>query len=173
MKSLRRVVAASRETGFCGLLPAQRDVGPIRAKFTDAQWHLLQRGKPVDIAKVATSIVYVAPFWYRIYLRVRPAPSEVAMANVESNPRLSARVPRSQYDLVTEAAGLLGATVNQFVVQAAVEKAQQVMETERVIQLTNNDARVFFEALENPPAPTAALRAAAQRHTELFGRAAD
>jgi uncharacterized protein (DUF1778 family) len=85
--------------------------------------------------------------------------------------RVTARVSESVREFIEEAAALRGTTVNQFLVQSAYEKAQQVIEEERLVRLSVQDARAFFEALENPPAPNDALKQAARRHAELLGRA--
>ena len=92
------------------------------------------------------------------------------MPTSEAKTRVSARVPENVHETLAEAAALVGATLNQFVVQSALEKAKEVIESERIIRLTEKDADAFFEALENPPEPNEALRAAAHRHLELFGR---
>lgn len=92
------------------------------------------------------------------------------MSTLEAKTRVSARVPENVHETLAEAAALVGATLNQFVVQSALQKAREVIESERIIRLTEKDADVFFEALENPPEPNEALKAAAQRHMELLGR---
>lgn len=92
------------------------------------------------------------------------------MSTLEAKTRVSARVPENVHETLAEAAALVGATLNQFVVQSALQKAREVIERARIIRLTEKDADVFFEALENPPEPNEALKAAAQRHRELLGR---
>lgn len=94
------------------------------------------------------------------------------MVTTEARARVSARVSENIHETLAEAAALVGATLNQFVVQAALEKAREVIESERVIRLTARDAEVFFETIENPPEPNEAMQTAAQRHAELFGRVA-
>jgi uncharacterized protein (DUF1778 family) len=42
-------------------------------------------------------------------------------------------------------------------VQAALEKAQYIIEKDTLIHLSKNDAEAFFQALENPPQPNAKL----------------
>jgi uncharacterized protein (DUF1778 family) len=80
--------------------------------------------------------------------------------------RITARVPENVHALLERAAGLLGATMNQFVVQAAVDRAKQVVEDENIIRLSNESTKLFFETLENPPAPGDKLLAAARAHKE-------
>jgi len=76
--------------------------------------------------------------------------------------RITARVPQNVQDTLQQAADLLGATLNQFVVQAALTEAQRVIERERVIHLSSNDAVFLLNLLEAPPAPNARLRKALQ-----------
>jgi uncharacterized protein (DUF1778 family) len=78
--------------------------------------------------------------------------------------RITARVPQNVQDTLQQAADLLGATLNQFVVQAALTEAQRVIERERVIHLSSNDAAFLLNLLETPPAPNARLRKALQNY---------
>lgn len=74
--------------------------------------------------------------------------------------RISARVPKPVRETLEEAAALSGATLNQFVVQAALKEAHTVLERERIIRLSRRDAEVFFKALERPAAPNTRLKKA-------------
>jgi uncharacterized protein (DUF1778 family) len=76
---------------------------------------------------------------------------------VISNERITARVSEQIKQTLTAAADLTGATLNQFLVQAALEKAEHIIEKDKLIHLSKNDAQVFFDALENPPEPNAKL----------------
>lgn len=87
--------------------------------------------------------------------------------------RVSARVPKSVHSRLEEAADLVGATVNQFVLQAALKEADRVIEHERVIVPSARDAKIILELLDDPPAPNAKLRAALKRYREEFGAAAN
>ncbi|MGQ0593279.1 MAG: type II toxin-antitoxin system TacA family antitoxin [Gammaproteobacteria bacterium] len=53
---------------------------------------------------------------------------------------MSARVPKPVRETLEEAAALSGATLNQFVVQAALKEAHAVLERELIIHLTRRDA---------------------------------
>jgi uncharacterized protein (DUF1778 family) len=85
--------------------------------------------------------------------------------------RITARVPENVRALLERAADLLGATMNQFVVQAAVDRAKQVVEDENIIRLSGESAKLFFETLETPPEPGAKLQAAARAHKERLNGA--
>jgi uncharacterized protein (DUF1778 family) len=76
-------------------------------------------------------------------------------------------VPRSVQTRLEEAAARTGATVNQFMVQAAVEKAETLLERERVTVLSARDAQRLVELLDNPPPPTEELK----RGLEMYRRA--
>ncbi len=81
-----------------------------------------------------------------------------------SNERITARVSEQIKQILTVAADLTGATLNQFLVQAALEKAEHIIEKDKLIQLSKNDAEVFFGALENPPEPNAKLMNAVKNY---------
>ncbi len=78
--------------------------------------------------------------------------------------RISPRVPDSARELLERAAEIYGATVSQFIVQAAVKEAQAVLARERLIRLSIEDARVLAKAMVRPAAPNAKLRKAWARH---------
>ena len=74
-----------------------------------------------------------------------------------SSERITARVSAQIKQTLTDAANLSGATLNQFLVHAALEKAQYIIEKDKLIHLSKNDAEAFFRALENPPQANAKL----------------
>jgi uncharacterized protein (DUF1778 family) len=76
--------------------------------------------------------------------------------------RITARVPAQVHETLSAAAGIVGSTVNQFIVQAALREAERIIEQERVIRLSARDAAAFVDALENPPPVDAKLIAALQ-----------
>lgn len=86
---------------------------------------------------------------------------------VKAEERLTARVPPSVRELIAQAAQAVGATMNQFLVQSAVEKATEVLERERVISLSSRDAQMVFDLMENPPEPSARLKEALRRRERL------
>lgn len=78
--------------------------------------------------------------------------------------RITARVSANIREQLIEAAAFSGSTLNQFLVQAAIEKAQAVIEKERNIRLSYKDAEFFFKALENPPDPNEKLKNAVKKY---------
>lgn len=80
--------------------------------------------------------------------------------------RVSARVPAQVQETLELAAAMVGATVNQFIVQTALREAERIIEQERVIRLSARDAEMFIQALENPPPPNAKLKSALQHYQD-------
>lgn len=82
--------------------------------------------------------------------------------------RVTARIPKHIKNTLEQAASITGATLNQFIVQAALKEAQQILESERVINLSEKDAEIVFSLLENPPAPNENLKKAVDKHRLFF-----
>ena len=89
--------------------------------------------------------------------------------NTAKNERITARVTEQVKDTLSTAAEIMGATLNQFLIQAALEKAENIIEKDKVIYLSKNDAQVFFEALDNPPEPNEKLRNAFKNYKKKIG----
>jgi uncharacterized protein (DUF1778 family) len=84
------------------------------------------------------------------------------------DPRITTRVTEDMHTLLAEAATLVGSTINQFVVQAAYEKAKKVIEDDRFVFLSSQASKKFIEALDNPPKANDKLKTAFQAHKEHF-----
>jgi uncharacterized protein (DUF1778 family) len=78
--------------------------------------------------------------------------------------RIGARVPHDVYETLCRAAELTGATVNQFLVQAALKEAQSVIEREDVIRLSPRDWSWLLDLMESPPKTNAKLKAALKHY---------
>ena len=80
------------------------------------------------------------------------------MSTTKSDSRLVARVSTELHQMVSDAADLSGATITQFLISAATEKASKVIEDMSVIHLSKADTEAVFNALENPAKPNKELR---------------
>lgn len=87
-------------------------------------------------------------------------------AVIAKNERITARISEDVKQLLTKAAELSGATLNQFLVQAALEKAQRMIEQENIIRLSQRNSEWFFNLLDNPPKPNAKLLKAVAAHQQ-------
>lgn len=70
---------------------------------------------------------------------------------VHSGKRLTTRITGHVQEKLQVAADIVGATLNQFVVQAALEKAEKILESESTIVLTRRESLRLLEMIENPP----------------------
>jgi uncharacterized protein (DUF1778 family) len=75
----------------------------------------------------------------------------------EPRKRITARVSNSVRNALEQAAELVGANMNQFIVQTAYMEAQRLIERESVIRLSQKDARKVLSLLDNPPKPNQRL----------------
>jgi uncharacterized protein (DUF1778 family) len=81
--------------------------------------------------------------------------------------RVTARVPTSTRSIIERAAAIYGSTINQFIVQAAVERANEVLQSIETIKLSARDAKTFLDALAKPPKPNKKLLGAVRYHGRL------
>ncbi|MGT3832086.1 type II toxin-antitoxin system TacA family antitoxin [Vibrio cholerae] len=80
-------------------------------------------------------------------------------------PRITARVDVDTQDLLTKAAALAGmSSINSFVLNAAIEKAKQVIEREQALKLSQADTVLLMEALDNQAVANAKLKLASERY---------
>lgn len=77
--------------------------------------------------------------------------------------RLTTRITGHVQDTLQAAADLVGATLNQ-IVQAALEKAERVIESETTLLLTRREALRVFELTQTPPARNEQFLRAQERH---------
>ena len=86
--------------------------------------------------------------------------------STEQTTRLESRLPTSVYALVKRAAELKGRSVTDFVVGAAHDAAQRVIEDHGILRLSAEDQVRFAEALLNPPTPNVELKRALGLHAK-------
>jgi len=85
--------------------------------------------------------------------------------------RLEARTTESTYALVQHAAALQGRSISDFVVSAAQEAAEHIIEQHALIDLTQRDQEQFAKALLKPRPVVPALKRAAAAHRDHVGPA--
>lgn len=82
--------------------------------------------------------------------------------------RIPARMPTVVYEKIAAAAQSVGATLNQFLVQSALERADAILERERIIKLSAAASEELFRIMENPPEPNEYLKSAMQRRKDTL-----
>jgi len=74
--------------------------------------------------------------------------------------RLQVRLNAEAKTVLQRAANYRHKTVSQFVLTTALAEAEKVIRENEAVTLSAADWKVFYDALNNPPAPNAALRKA-------------
>lgn len=85
--------------------------------------------------------------------------------------RLGARVPADVKAVLQRAADLTGRSLTDFIIASAQAAAEETIRQHAVVQLTSADSRRLAEALLNPAAPNAELRAAFAEYRTFTGQA--
>ncbi|MCA9436977.1 MAG: DUF1778 domain-containing protein, partial [Candidatus Omnitrophica bacterium] len=80
----------------------------------------------------------------------------------EKSERLEARITRDQKELFKRAAQIQGRSLTDFLVQAASDAANRVVQEEHILNLAREDQEALVNALLNPPKPNARLKAAVE-----------
>jgi uncharacterized protein (DUF1778 family) len=60
-------------------------------------------------------------------------------------------------------------SLNSFILQAAAKEADAILEQERVLRLTADDAKLLLGLLDEPPQPNSALARAFARRKDMLG----
>lgn len=71
--------------------------------------------------------------------------------------RRELRLSSSDDDLITEAAGLLGLSVSEFLLNRAVADAEAIVEAHRTVRLREDSYERFLAALDEPAQPVGQL----------------
>ena len=78
-----------------------------------------------------------------------------------SSPRITTRVSLDTQELLSKAAALVGiSSINSFVLNAAIEKANAIIKNQNSLSLSKDDSQLFIDALDAPPESHTKLREA-------------
>ncbi len=80
--------------------------------------------------------------------------------------RLVARTTTEIQEIIQRAADYSGATLSQFLIESAMERARNVIERTETLSLSMKGADALFSALENPPKANDKLLKAAQHYND-------
>jgi uncharacterized protein (DUF1778 family) len=92
------------------------------------------------------------------------------MALTKTEARIPARMPHEVYERIAAASQAVGATLNQFLVQSALDRANDILERERIIALSVEAAGALFDLIDNPPDPNNQMKEAMRRREALLCR---
>jgi len=82
----------------------------------------------------------------------------------ETVDRFDLRLPASAKQLLLQAAEISGNTLSSLVLNAALDKARDILESHQHFVLNAEEWRQFTATLENPPEPSPALQVAWRDH---------
>ena len=74
--------------------------------------------------------------------------------------RFDIRLPANAKQLLLQAAGISGNTLTGLVLNAALDKAREILQSHQHFVLNAEEWQRFTTTLDNPPEPNAALQAA-------------
>ena len=80
--------------------------------------------------------------------------------------RLVARTSTEVQEIIQRAADYSGATLSQFLIESAIEKARNVIEQTETLHLSMAGADALFAVLENPPPANDKLLEAAKHYKD-------
>jgi uncharacterized protein (DUF1778 family) len=89
------------------------------------------------------------------------------MATALRAERVEIRMTPAQKENIERAASLRGTSVTDFILNEVQPAATATIRESELLELRNEDRRVFVEALLNPPEPNDALKAAVARHKQM------
>jgi uncharacterized protein (DUF1778 family) len=84
---------------------------------------------------------------------------KIMKATALKQARMELKTTNDMKDIIFRAAAIMGIDVTAFVLGPAAERAQQVINNHSTIQLSLDGQRRFAELMQNPPAPTEAMKA--------------
>ena len=90
----------------------------------------------------------------------------MATSTERKETRLVARTSAEIQEIIQRAADYSGATLSQFLIDSAMEKARNVIERTETLNLSMAGADALFNALENSPKASSKLLDAAKHYKE-------
>ena len=101
-----------------------------------------------------------------VSMRVERMSSHTNTQSDKKENRLVARVSPAVHEIIQRAASYSGATLSQFMVTSALEKARETIEQTETLQLSMEGADKLTSAMANPPPVTPKLKKAAQHYRD-------
>ena len=83
--------------------------------------------------------------------------------------RLDFRLNVEAKEIIEQAAFVSGKTVSEFAVSTLLESAQEILDQQQTIRMSNRDFDAFLEAIEADLEPGEALKQAAERYKQRHG----
>ncbi len=84
--------------------------------------------------------------------------------------RIEVRCSAELKEQICHVAALQGRTVSDLMIEAASEKAAQLIAENQIIKLALSESLAFADALDNPPSPNKYLSESGKIYKDLTGR---
>jgi len=89
-----------------------------------------------------------------------------ALPKQNERERITARISKPVHEKLEEAASMTGATLNQFLVAAALKEAESVIARERISYVSAKYSDAFFDALDSDTVPNSELLKAVKEYKQ-------
>jgi uncharacterized protein (DUF1778 family) len=90
---------------------------------------------------------------------------------VKYNSRLEVRIAAEQKSYYEKAADLGGyRSLTEFAIAALQEKAKEIINEKEAILKSEKDAKIFFDAIMNPPKPNKYLKEGFKKYKKLLSK---
>ncbi len=84
--------------------------------------------------------------------------------------KIELEISEEHKETLEKAAGITELSLNDYIIHYAIVAAMEHIASYGKMVLSERDRDIFMAALENPPEPNEALKAAAKRHQEKYGK---
>ncbi len=84
--------------------------------------------------------------------------------------KIELTLTEAQLTILKKAAALRFLSLNEYLLEVGLKTAEEPLPPPEEIVLSERDWEIFTSALENPPEPNEALKAAFKRHQEKYGK---
>ena len=100
-------------------------------------------------------------------MRKKSQAGEVVL-NLPAESRLEFRISSDAKRQIERAAAAQGRSISDFAKETLLQRAQVVLESFEVVQLSDRERDIFLQLLDADPAPNAALNAAGRRQRAMI-----
>lgn len=95
--------------------------------------------------------------------------SEIVMSASSKDSRIDLRVTREQKALLEKVASLSGVSLSAYTLLHLLPQAQQDLENQEKLTLSNRDRDLFLSAIANPPELKGKLKSAVVNYRDKYG----
>ena len=87
----------------------------------------------------------------------------------DTQTKIEFTLSQADKEILEKAATAKSLTLNEYLLEIALKAAKETPEVEQIV-LSERDWEIFASAMENPPEPNEALKAAIKQHQAEYGK---